>query len=486
MADTAVVEDVPPAAGAGDAAAAADVEAQTDAPKVPLQRVPRPSDAKKKEAVAELKAKVNAALTEVRSVRDTIREARDGSSGGDQAIREVRDRMKAIQAEAQGIRNERTELFNARKAIQERQSKRREESRKARASIKYTSLRSVNERIAELENQQQTTRLTLNEEKAIVRELSELRAAQKTMQSFESKRDSGATSGDGEKDEWKVLNERITAKGAELKAVNERLTAQRKIHDELMSKKQERRSGIPELVKRRDELNEQVRELRAQINKVNEDYWTQLQAWRAWKRQNDQERYQQRQAEVAEEQKRREAELKKLEEEEAKRHPWERQMGLCDALISQMSALGGSSADESKGQAASGAGDAGIHNGLRVMRKEVEDDWGAVSGGKKKKGKKGKRGKKSKAEALRLDLDTHNCFQQIKVAAPRTTADLTATIESLKARRAEYDVMPRPAKKGQKAAAAATTTDSGAGAGNGDAAPAADGDDAPVVNGDDA
>ena len=131
-----------------------------------------------------------------------------------------------------------------------------------------------------------------------------------------------------------------------------------------------------------------------------------MQEWRAYKRVADAAREKSRQAEYDARRAAREAEKKRFEEEEAKRHPWEREMALCDALTSQLAAMvpGAASAgtDESKGgEAADAAPASSVDNGgLVLMKKEVQDDWGSLGGGKKKKkGRKGgKRGGQKSAD----------------------------------------------------------------------------------------
>ena len=79
-------------------------------------------------------------------------------------------------------------------------------------------------------------------------------------------------------------------------------------------------------------------------------------------------------------------------------------MTLCDALTSQLSAMAPGAAsvgtDESKGGEASDAPANTVSNdGLVLMKKEVQDDYGSLGGGKKKKkGRKGKRGGQKSAD----------------------------------------------------------------------------------------
>lgn len=67
---------------------------------------------------------------------------------------------------------------------------------------------------------------------------------------------------------------------------------------------------------------------------------------------------------------------------------------------------------------------------------------------------------------VRLDIKTHEQLASVGVTAPRTHADVAGTIAALRAKKAEYNVKPRPAKA-RKAAAAATPA---AGSGSGEAA----------------
>ena len=64
---------------------------------------------------------------------------------------------------------------------------------------------------------------------------------------------------------------------------------------------------------------------------------------------------------------------------------------------------------------------------------------------------------------MRLDIKAHEQLASVGVAAPRTHADVAGTIAAPRAKKAEYNVKPRPAKAGRKAAAATATSGSGSG-----------------------
>lgn len=274
----------------------------------------------------------------------------------------------------------------------------RDDSKKARSNVRFSNPAAVNDRIRELEMRQQTESLSLNDEKTILRELAELNEAKKAMAHLVESKESAAAAGEAEQDAWKSLSNRIKTKSDEIKAVSKRLNAQREIFEGLQTQKNAVRASLPDLFKRREELGLELKNIGQEISATHKAYHEQMGKYMVWKREMDKVRYEQRQKEYREQQERAAEEQRKLEEEEAKRHPWEKEMGLCDALVATLVELvpeaKAAIAEESKGGEGTNTNVRAVSNdGLRVMKKEVEDDWGGLSKKKSKKGKKGKRKK---------------------------------------------------------------------------------------------
>lgn len=128
--------------------------------------------------------------------------------------------------------------------------------------------------------------------------------------------------------------------------------------------------------------------------------------------------------------------IKKEEEEALKRHPFEKEMDICDTLVSYLKGL---EAKETK-TVAKAAKEIVIPEGMTVLKRE-EEDYFAVE---PKKSKKGKRAEK-KASNLIHSLNTLESFATVRVAVPKTIEEVKASLEAVVARKEFFNTLPRGA-----------------------------------------
>ena len=130
-----------------------------------------------------------------------------------------------------------------------------------------------------------------------------------------------------------------------------------------------------------------------------------------------------------------EAERQKKEAEEAlKRHPFEKEMALCDSVISYLKGL-----LPAEKKAAKLGSEIKVPEGMTLMKKE-EQDYFSVPGGRKNK-KERKASKKN--NFLVHILSSLESFSTIRIVAPNTVEEVEPCIEKVVARKAFFDKLPR-------------------------------------------
>lgn len=140
------------------------------------------------------------------------------------------------------------------------------------------------------------------------------------------------------------------------------------------------------------------------------------------------------------EQELREAELAKKEEEEAlKRHPFEKEMAICDTLISYLKSL---EVKEVKA-AAKTTKDIVVPEGMTLLKKEEEVYFAAEP----KKSKKNHRDRKTEKKTSNLihNLVTLESFAAVRLTAPSSVEQVKACLDSVVARKDFFDKLPRGA-----------------------------------------
>ena len=135
-----------------------------------------------------------------------------------------------------------------------------------------------------------------------------------------------------------------------------------------------------------------------------------------------------------------EAELAKKEEEEAmKKHPFEKEMAICDTLISYLKGL---EVKETK-TATKTTKDIVVPEGMTLLKKEEEVYFAAEP----KKSKKNHRDRKTEKKASNLihNLVTLESFATIRLTAPTSLEQVKTCLDNVVARKDFFDKLPRGA-----------------------------------------
>ena len=134
-----------------------------------------------------------------------------------------------------------------------------------------------------------------------------------------------------------------------------------------------------------------------------------------------------------------EAELAKKEEEELlKRHPFEKEMDLCDTLIAYLIAL---QTKEAKTEAAKATKEVVVPEGMTLLKKE-EEDYFVAEPKKSKKSKKNAKAEKKDNNIIH-NFSTLESFATVRVTAPKVIDEVSKCLELVKSRKEFFNTLPR-------------------------------------------
>lgn len=440
MTEAEATEEVPTATEATEAAPA-DQPKPTPVPRPDRKAVDKATQAlnSKIEGINAEIATIDERIEDIKKQIDTANESRSDEREEVVKAREVRDELRA---RLEAIRSDRDALQSQFEEIRGKVDSAIETSKSARTQLKFRTVEDIDKEITRLDRQQSTTSMSLAEEKRIVKEIEQLKTQKRQLASLGQSQEQITR----DKDEKTRVSAALKAKRDEFGEVVEQLNAQRAVLDELTKTDDSKKGKIPTLIEERRALYESKKEAVARIREVQKeikDLWDDFKAkkkeWEVWK---DEER---KQYEV-EKKARLEERLKREEEEELKKVPYEEEMALCDYLVHYLKTTflaeaPAAGAEESKSNGT--APDVEL-DGLKAFKRDDEDDdpWARKKKGGAKKGKG-----KAKDHTIVHSPDTLASYALIQLTAPTRVSTVAASIEELKAKKAWYSVQPRPPRK---------------------------------------
>ena len=286
--------------------------------------------------------------------------------------------------------------------------------------------------IDKLENNMAHTSMTLNEEKKIIAQISELRKSKAMVK--ELLESSGGKVDPAARETLEAQLKSVGAKITERKAQEQE---QRKIMDEIKAKMGETKDEVPDLIKQKNNQWEIVKRCKETIGnlwdehrKVENEYWTKEKAWRAQAKEERQKKWEAEQ----EERKKRDIERKQRQLDEAG-EPFDREVTTCEQLTSYLKSL---TKEETKVEETKSAPK--VEEGMVVLKKKNDesemDSWFTGSKGKKKGGKK----KAAKSDKLVHSMDIISSFATLGLTAPpsKDAKGISDLVDKLEAKKAEY------------------------------------------------
>lgn len=414
----------------------------------PIKRIDRPS---KESHEAEI-ATIDAEIESIRADRKALQNKIDAVIGGNKqqknsplgrerdALNKLKNR-KGLMVEQK--RHIRTRLENI-KADSDRLN---DQTKNTRSGMKFTTVVDIEKEISRLRFKQETSSMSLADEKRLIREIETLQASKRTAEELQSKK----SSLESIKEDRKTVQAELNAKSNEIDAIQKEIDAQSKVVQDVLDKQSSKRDTVDDLIKQRedlkakmDEMFKEKSELRIQFHEKTNDWYNNQRAIKA-----------QKQMEYETEKKRREEQkaewLKKVEEEELAKTPYEEEMALCDYLANFLTKtyLADAQQDTEKVKAAEERSKSDVvavkddpFAGFKAVNKKSDDViyFGKAKGAKSSKPKPKKA---SKPVAFSINLDLFDQFGMLSLNPPTSLEAVSASVEELKSKKQWYSKQPR-------------------------------------------
>jgi len=406
------------------------------------ERVPKPDQAGRDAKLDEIASKIQAIKDKKDKARAKLDKLRNGQQGFQDERKALRDVLAVIRSERDALQKERQGLLEIVVGHRDAQQKMRNESKKLRSELKFTSLEDLDNEIKRLEMKQSTTSMGLKEEKELIKSIETLKMKRGDVKKYNAHL-AKASGGKGEIEDVKT---KLDLKKAQLNEVRDRFSAQMDKLKAVEAKFGNQNEQWDEYKKERDALSKEIDVLIKERNTIRAQWKVEHDAWYKYTqevRRIKQIRYK---AEEKARQAEYEAEKKLREEEEAKKKPWEEEIALCDYLVGYLEKLSGSKANGTSAAATTKkSADTSAFGGMKAIGKKSrndDDNYMRMGAGKKFR----KRNKKKESKIVH-SMDMIKSFSMLSLDPPLSKSSIESSIADLKAKRDYYDVLPRDALK---------------------------------------
>jgi uncharacterized coiled-coil DUF342 family protein len=360
------------------------------------------------------------------------------------------DQKKAIRAQLDAIKGQADKLVKERKDT--------------RSTVKFNSVAEINAEIARLNKRQETTSMSLQEEKKLIKEMDALQASKGSIKDLQSKE----TDLEDVKEKRKTISADIGAKDKEIDAVSADIEIRQAAMKVLSDKESEKRGGLDKLFQEREDLKKAISATlkekdaaRAEFREKNNEWFNNSRAVMAQKQiQYDAEKKQRDEE--------RDAYVKQKEEEEAKKIPYEEEQNLCDYLADYLERT--YIKTEGPKVAAKKEDIVAVKEdpfaGLTAHKKDQDVEYFGKGKGKKKRTRAPK---KPSAGPFTLNVDSFEQFGLLQLSPPTSLEMVEGVIKELREKKEWYKLQPRGSvptaaqiRKGSEKAAAKLRQSNGA------------------------
>lgn len=321
------------------------------------------------------------------------------------------------------------------------------EKKDTKNNVKFNSVDEINNEIKKLEKKQETTSMTLNDEKRLIKEIDALKASKKFVVDLKTT----DASIDNVKEEKKSIINNITLKDKEIDEISKQIKDVMDIIDTLNKTDTKKRDIMNELFKERDDLRKQMNlkiidkdKLRDDNRKLNDAFYLFQRAVRK-----------QKQIQYEEEKRKREEDkavyLAKIEEEEAKKIPYEEEQGLCEFLANYLERTYLNKTDEksdvngtvNKNDVVIEVKDDPFAGLMAKNKKDIEEEAFYVGKASKKKRVRPMKKQDVTTGPFTLSVDTFEQFGLIQLTPPTSIDQVEKSVKELREKKEWYKNQPR-------------------------------------------
>ena len=418
-----------------------------------------------------LQEQVDALKKERQALQDKIKQAMNPGGEKNSELQGLRTKMSTLKQKKNTLIEQKKALRSTLDASKASADKIMKDKKDVKSNLKYSSMDEIEKEIKKLQIQQETTTMTLNEEKKLLKEIDQLQASKKFIVVVQAKDSAMEDVQQQRKSTQSLINE----KDKEIDIVSKELDEVVKVVKEHNDKDSVAREAIQGLYTGLDTFKAKIATilaekdaLRTVFREQQNTFYLHQRAVRA-----------QKQMEYEAEKKRREEEYAarqaEIEAEEAKKIPYEEEQALCDFLADflERTYLG----VDNKGANAEAVvvvkKDTPVvvtddpFAGLLAMKQKENAETEEFFSKKDKHKKKRVRQPKEVAN-FTLSVDVFEQFNMIQMSPPINMEQVPASVKELREKKEWYKAQPRnsvpTAAEIRKATAAKTKTSSATGA----------------------
>lgn len=311
-----------------------------------------------------------------------------------------------------------------------------------RSSVKFSTPEEIDKEIARLQRQQETTSMSLTDEKKLIKEMDALKASKAKINDLKSTE----TDMEDIKRKRKVINDNIAAKDKEIDAVTKEIDTFVAKIKEMSEKETDKKSALDGLFKKREDLKKTIADKLKEKDALRDEFREKNNAWYNYQRAIKAQKKMQYEEEKKKRDEEKAAYLAKVEEEESKKIPYEEEQALCDYLADYLERTyvkGGE--DDGPKVSAKKEDVVAVKEdpfaGLKPMNKKDEDEEYFGKGKGKKKRQRAP--KKEAAGPFTLNVDSFEQFGLIGLNPPTNRGEVENSIKELRERKEWYKQQPR-------------------------------------------
>ncbi|CAJ1951202.1 unnamed protein product [Cylindrotheca closterium] len=404
----------------------------------PIPGVDRPDKAKFDKEFAEIDARFELKRNEKRKVQQKIDASRNNGKGSE--IGKHREALKTLRNKKQILINEKKVIRSELDSLKAAGDKLSQERKDTRSAVKFGTVEEIDKEIKNLSRRQETTSMSLGEEKKLIKELDALKASKDKIKSLKDKE----LDFEGVKLKRNAINTNIKAKDKEIDAVAKEMDVVGSKIKELSEKHTDKKGEVDTLFKDRERLNKEIKDILSEKDALRDAFREKSNNWYNFQRAVKARK----KIEYDEEKKQRDEEhkayLKKMEEEELKKVPYEEEQGLCEYLADYLERtyLGGTSTkdEEAKKEDVIAVKDDPFAGFKPVSKKDEEEEFMSKGKGKKKRQRQQK---KDVAAPFTLNLDSFEQFGLIGMSPPTKLGEVEGSVKALREKKEWFKNQPR-------------------------------------------
>ena len=360
-----------------------------------------------------------------------------------------RDALAKLRAQKGALIDEKKQILVKLEAIKTQGDKIAKDRKDTRANVKFHKVEDIDKELARLKKTQETTSMSLAEEKKILKEIDQLQASKALVATLKSK----DTDLDDVKEQRKVIAAQIASKDKEIDEVQSLITEKMNRVNELNEKETGKRDALKELITNRDDLRKKINDCFKKKDTARATFRDKSNDWFNYKRAIDAQKKMEYEAEKKIREEEHAAYLKKKEEEEALKIPYEEEQNLCEYLAEYLTrtylvdkeAEAKKAAEEAQKKKVAGivAPTDDPFAKFKPVQKDTDLEFFSKGKGKKKRDRVKKKEEKAIAGPLTLNMDSYEQFALVGLTPPTNIDQVAKTVEDLRARKIWYSEQPR-------------------------------------------